>query len=99
MRMSLRQFESSPARWPTAGMINALAAGVLGSVGVIGVTRLSDTGTVYGGGGVSFVAMCCATVTEPYTTRIVPIHVPFCSVEGSATIVRLRPAGVMMPDV
>src|SRR6185369_17650531 len=43
-RMSERQTELRPVRWPTEGMINALAGGTPFGVELTGVTRLIETG-------------------------------------------------------
>ena len=43
-RMSERQVELMPERWPTDGMISALAGGAPLTFELTGVTRLIDTG-------------------------------------------------------
>jgi hypothetical protein len=46
----------------------------------------------------AFAATEPATLTVPYAMRIVPVHVPLTSCDGSAAIVTRTPAGGTMPD-
>src|SRR2546426_11940863 len=95
-RMSLRQSELSPARWPTEGITSALGLSCGSAPGFTGVVRLIETGT-------DVVDVPCGTkrpeiVLLPKTTITVPIHVPFGSDDGSAVIVSVMPAGPMRPE-
>src|ERR1044071_1108294 len=96
MRMSLRQSELSPARWPTEGMTSAFAPSCGSAVGFTGVVRFTETGT-----DVDDVPSVPKReiVLLPKITITVPIHVPFGSDDGSIVIVRSMPCGPMSPEV
>src|SRR2546428_8587931 len=75
-------------------MISALAGGGPGACGLIGVTRLIDTGAFTGTTPLATMRPLAEVVTE---TMTVPVWVPACKPVGFASTVSLIPSGGSEP--
>src|SRR5258708_1236823 len=93
MRTSDCHLELTPSRWPTEGMISALAGGAALLPGLVGGRRLMETGTLAVGTALAGLA----PDPLPMVTTTVPVIVPFGRSVGSAKTCNVTPDGDSEP--